>query len=334
MCFRGRGLRRREGQAPRPAHASRRRESQRPLDHRGPAQGAGVKLAALFGVEHGINNEFPPGETTTATPTRRPACPCARSTTQVRKPTKEQLRTSMHWWSTWDIGTRSHTFISAMKLAARRALKTAGLVVLDRPSPLGGLKVDGPAARRGARHQQLCRRLPRALRARPHDGRARAPRPRGAPARFAIPTPMRAPAHRRADARLDTRHALVRDRAELGAHLAPHAGFLRGDGLPDDRPRMRTAERFPPRRRRPICVSRALAPLGENRRLRKELRAQAARGAIPPRERAQPPHRPALHRALHRGRRLGGVAPGRAEFLAAEAHLQTRGQRIPSPPPR
>jgi uncharacterized protein YbbC (DUF1343 family) len=44
-----------------------------------------------------------------------------------------------------DIGTRSYTFISAMKTAMEGCFE-AGVefVVLDRPNPLGGLKADGP----------------------------------------------------------------------------------------------------------------------------------------------------------------------------------------------
>ena len=45
-----------------------------------------------------------------------------------------------------DIGVRSYTFSSAMKLYAMEACfeNNVEVVVLDRPNPLGGLKVDGP----------------------------------------------------------------------------------------------------------------------------------------------------------------------------------------------
>jgi len=44
-----------------------------------------------------------------------------------------------------DIGTRSYTFTSAMKLALEACFENGKeLIVLDRPNPLGGLKVDGP----------------------------------------------------------------------------------------------------------------------------------------------------------------------------------------------
>ncbi len=44
-----------------------------------------------------------------------------------------------------DIGTRSYTFTSAMKLALEACFENGKeLIVLDRPNPLGGLKADGP----------------------------------------------------------------------------------------------------------------------------------------------------------------------------------------------
>lgn len=44
-----------------------------------------------------------------------------------------------------DIGTRSYTFTSAMKLAVEACFENGKeVIILDRPNPLGGLKVDGP----------------------------------------------------------------------------------------------------------------------------------------------------------------------------------------------
>jgi uncharacterized protein YbbC (DUF1343 family) len=44
-----------------------------------------------------------------------------------------------------DIGSRSYTFISALREAMESCFKAGvAVVVLDRPNPLGGLKVDGP----------------------------------------------------------------------------------------------------------------------------------------------------------------------------------------------
>jgi uncharacterized protein YbbC (DUF1343 family) len=44
-----------------------------------------------------------------------------------------------------DVGTRSYTFISAMRGALEACFENGKeIIVLDRPNPLGGLKVDGP----------------------------------------------------------------------------------------------------------------------------------------------------------------------------------------------
>src|SRR5205807_1718209 len=44
-----------------------------------------------------------------------------------------------------DIGTRSYTFSGAMKVAMEACFENGKeVIVLDRPNPLGGLKVDGP----------------------------------------------------------------------------------------------------------------------------------------------------------------------------------------------
>ena len=48
-----------------------------------------------------------------------------------------------------DIGTRSYTYISCMKLALEAAFENGvEVIILDRPNPLGGLKVDGPIVER------------------------------------------------------------------------------------------------------------------------------------------------------------------------------------------
>ena len=106
-----------------------------------------VKLVALFGVEHGINNEFPAGKNyNTYTDPRTGLKVFSLYDGKSRKPTKAQLEgIDALVVDLQDIGTRSYTFISAMKLAAEACFEHGReLIVLDRPNPLGGLKVDGP----------------------------------------------------------------------------------------------------------------------------------------------------------------------------------------------
>jgi uncharacterized protein YbbC (DUF1343 family) len=107
----------------------------------------GVKLVALFAVEHGINGEFPAGKNFNDYVDKRTGLPVRTLYDgKTRKPTKAQLKDlDALVVDLQDIGTRSYTFISAMK-GAMSACFDHGveIIILDRPNPLGGLKVDGP----------------------------------------------------------------------------------------------------------------------------------------------------------------------------------------------
>jgi len=108
---------------------------------------AGVKLVALFAVEHGINGEFPAGKNYNDYTDSRTGLP-VRSLYdgKTRKPTKTQLKDlDALVVDLQDIGTRSYTFISAMKGAMSACFELGvEIIILDRPNPLGGLKADGP----------------------------------------------------------------------------------------------------------------------------------------------------------------------------------------------
>jgi len=107
----------------------------------------GVKLVLLFGVEHGVNNEFPAGQNYNSYTDKRTGLPVASLYDgRSRKPTRAQLKgLDAVVVDLQDIGSRSYTFISAMKLAMEACFENnVELIVLDRPNPLGGLKVDGP----------------------------------------------------------------------------------------------------------------------------------------------------------------------------------------------
>lgn len=107
----------------------------------------GVQLVRLFGVEHGINNEFAAGQNYNNYTDRRTGLPVmSLYDGKSRKPTKAQLKgLDAVVIDLQDIGSRSYTFISAMKLALEACFENnVEAIVLDRPNPLGGLKVDGP----------------------------------------------------------------------------------------------------------------------------------------------------------------------------------------------
>ncbi|MGE9295223.1 MAG: DUF1343 domain-containing protein [Puniceicoccales bacterium] len=105
-----------------------------------------VNLVALFGPEHGVDgkaqaNEYVPSRT--HTPTGLPAYSLYDKT---RKPTPEMLAgIDILVIDLQDVGVRSYTYVSAMKNAMEACFQQGvGVMVLDRPNPLGGLKVDGP----------------------------------------------------------------------------------------------------------------------------------------------------------------------------------------------
>ena len=126
-----------------PAGVNRRGESTIDVLRRAP----GLKLVALYAVEHGLYGELP---------------------AEKIYPDKIDPRTGIMVYSLYngksrwaspsqlagidvlvidlqDIGSRSYTYVSAMRYALESCFKAGKeVVVLDRPNPLGGLKVDGP----------------------------------------------------------------------------------------------------------------------------------------------------------------------------------------------
>ena len=104
------------------------------------------KLVALFSPEHGVRGDFSAGEnvgTETDQETRLPVFSLYGNT---RKPTKEMLKgIDILVYDIQDIGSRSYTFISTLGLAMEAAAENnIKFVVLDRPNPLGGIRMEGP----------------------------------------------------------------------------------------------------------------------------------------------------------------------------------------------
>ena len=104
-----------------------------------------VNLVALYGPEHGVRGNFHAGsyvETRTDEITGVPVYSLYGST---RKPTGEMLKDiDILVYDIQDVGCRSFTFISTMGLAMEAAAENnIEFVVLDRPNPLGGLKIEG-----------------------------------------------------------------------------------------------------------------------------------------------------------------------------------------------
>ena len=106
----------------------------------------GVKLAALFGPEHGIYGDVPAGDKVDNSVDARTGLPAYSLYGKTQKPTPEMLRgLDALVYDLQDTGCRSYTFISTMGVAMD-ACGEAGLefIVLDRPNPLGGDRIEGP----------------------------------------------------------------------------------------------------------------------------------------------------------------------------------------------
>lgn len=105
-----------------------------------------AKLVALFGPEHGINGDAAAEVKIANTTDKRTGLPVYSLHGATKKPTKDMLKgLDAMVIDLQDIGTRSYTYVSAMKLTIEACFEQGiEVVVLDRPNPLGGLKVDGP----------------------------------------------------------------------------------------------------------------------------------------------------------------------------------------------
>ena len=105
-----------------------------------------TKLIALFAPEHGLYGTEKASVNIPDGIDRRTGLPVYSLHGQNRRPTKAQLKElDALVIDLQDIGVRSYTFNVAMRYAMESCF-THGVevIVLDRPNPLGGLKVDGP----------------------------------------------------------------------------------------------------------------------------------------------------------------------------------------------
>ncbi|MDD2706745.1 MAG: DUF1343 domain-containing protein [Verrucomicrobiae bacterium] len=104
------------------------------------------RLTALFGPEHGAFGSEHAGGKVQSGVEAATALPIHSLYGKTRKPTPEMLKgLDALVFDLQDIGSRSYTYISTMKLCLE-ACAEAGIefVVLDRPNPLGGVRVEGP----------------------------------------------------------------------------------------------------------------------------------------------------------------------------------------------
>ena len=104
-----------------------------------------VKLVALYGPEHGVRGDIHAGATVDDYKDPATGIQVFSIYGKTRKPTPEMLKgLDAVVYDIQDNGCRSYTFISTLGLLMEAcAEQNIEVIVLDRPNPLGGLKVEG-----------------------------------------------------------------------------------------------------------------------------------------------------------------------------------------------
>jgi uncharacterized protein YbbC (DUF1343 family) len=108
--------------------------------------GLGDRLTALFGPEHGLNTNALAGDHVDNAKDQVTGLMAYSLYGAHRKPTPAMLeKVDTLVFDIQDIGVRSYTYISTMALAMEAAGEAGkAFVVLDRPNPMGGQRVQGP----------------------------------------------------------------------------------------------------------------------------------------------------------------------------------------------
>lgn len=111
----------------------------------------GVQLVALYGPEHGVRGDVHAGDKVADFKDPNTGIPVYSLYGATRKPTKEMLEgVNVLVYDIQDIGCRSYTYISTLYLSMQAAAENdIEFVVLDRPNPLGGEKVEGNLVEEG-----------------------------------------------------------------------------------------------------------------------------------------------------------------------------------------
>ena len=125
-----------------PAGVNRLGESSIKILRRAP----NVELIALFGPEHGIYGNEKANIPVDDRIDSETGLPVYSLYGKYRKPTPDMLRgLDALVIDLQDVGVRSYTYVSCMRYTMEACFEQGvEVIILDRPNPLGGLKVDGP----------------------------------------------------------------------------------------------------------------------------------------------------------------------------------------------
>ena len=104
-----------------------------------------VNLVALYGPEHGVRGDVYAGGKINDSIDEATGLPVYSLYGSTRKPTQQMLEgIDVMVYDIQDVGVRSYTFISTLGLVMEAcAEKGIEVMVLDRPNPLGGNKIEG-----------------------------------------------------------------------------------------------------------------------------------------------------------------------------------------------
>ena len=105
----------------------------------------GVKLVALYGPEHGVRGNAHAGDAVSDAVDPKTGVKTYSLYGKTHKPTPEMLKDiDVLVYDIQDIGCRSYTFYATMGMCMEACAENdKEFMVLDRPNPLGGYKVEG-----------------------------------------------------------------------------------------------------------------------------------------------------------------------------------------------
>ncbi len=111
----------------------------------------GAQLLAVFGPEHGVRGVAPDGKSVNSRVDAISGLPIFSLYGKSRRPTKEMIdKLDVLVLDIPDVGARFYTYIYTMALSMEEAaLNGKQFIVLDRPNPITGSKVEGPVLQPG-----------------------------------------------------------------------------------------------------------------------------------------------------------------------------------------
>ncbi|MBA4251689.1 MAG: DUF1343 domain-containing protein [Chlorobiaceae bacterium] len=109
-----------------------------------------IVITALFGPEHGIRGAAPAGIKIDHSVDSKTNLPVYSLYGKEKKPTKEMLKNvDLLIFDIQDIGARFYTYISTLFYTIQAAAENnIPVIVLDRPNPIGGIRVEGPITKK------------------------------------------------------------------------------------------------------------------------------------------------------------------------------------------